>query len=239
MNKLTRWNCPNGCGGVLAPTRPRKDDVRRYCLDCSKRTGRLVERVSPALERKRTVRVERSRAKAQIKAKTKRASAPQADLVTRFRCGADAFGLIADMWNVSKRWPRVEVRRSTGPRAPHRDHTGILVLYDHDGCDRYDAKAMIFAAFMTLVYGCGDTTRGKVRVRSAAERGLKVRPHLDEPISDAWREIAGLLRAQAAAEKLGHDHDVDWKQRWNARGTVSGRTSTRHPNLSNFPRLPP
>lgn len=48
-----RWVCPTCNGGALAPERPRKNDVRRYCLSCSKRTGKLVERVAPVLQARR------------------------------------------------------------------------------------------------------------------------------------------------------------------------------------------
>jgi len=49
-----RWACPEGCGAnVLAPGRMRKDDTRRYCLPCSERTGKLVQRTCPALDNKR------------------------------------------------------------------------------------------------------------------------------------------------------------------------------------------
>lgn len=42
---MKRWRCPK-CGGVrLAPSAPRADDVRRFCLPCSEKGGRLVERV--------------------------------------------------------------------------------------------------------------------------------------------------------------------------------------------------
>lgn len=43
-----RWVCPKCDAGCLAPSRPRKDDVKRFCLPCSKKVGRLVERVCPA-----------------------------------------------------------------------------------------------------------------------------------------------------------------------------------------------
>lgn len=49
-----RWKCKECGEGLLASSRPRKDDVRRYCLPCSAKSGRLVERVAPALEKKRT-----------------------------------------------------------------------------------------------------------------------------------------------------------------------------------------
>jgi len=49
----TRWKCPNCNSGLLAPTKPRMNDVRRYCLPCSAKTGKLVQRISPALEKKK------------------------------------------------------------------------------------------------------------------------------------------------------------------------------------------
>lgn len=58
-----RWLCPECGGGVLAPRAPRRDDVRRYCLACSAATGRLVQRVAPALERRRAQRQESRTAK--------------------------------------------------------------------------------------------------------------------------------------------------------------------------------
>jgi hypothetical protein len=72
--KRVRWNCPNGCPGILASTRPPKDSVERYCLPCSAKIGRLVLRVAPALERKRAAAAVSSAAKA----KSKRATAARA-----------------------------------------------------------------------------------------------------------------------------------------------------------------
>jgi hypothetical protein len=60
---MRRWVCPQCGGGVNGIERPRKDDVRRYCLDCSAKTGRLVERTCPALEKRREVRSEKAAAK--------------------------------------------------------------------------------------------------------------------------------------------------------------------------------
>lgn len=58
-----RWVCPACGAGVLAPERPRKDDTRRYCLPCSAKTGRLVERTCPALDKARVERAARSAAR--------------------------------------------------------------------------------------------------------------------------------------------------------------------------------
>lgn len=51
--RRTRWKCPECGGGLLATARLRSRDVRKYCLKCSKETGLLVERSSPALENER------------------------------------------------------------------------------------------------------------------------------------------------------------------------------------------
>ena len=60
---MKNWKCPHCNSGKRAPERPRQNDVRRYCLPCSERTGRLVERVCPALnaarQRKHAVHKER------------------------------------------------------------------------------------------------------------------------------------------------------------------------------------
>ena len=55
MNQV-RWKCQLCDNGLLAPTKPRMNDVRRYCLPCSSETGKLVQRVSPTLEKKRVAK---------------------------------------------------------------------------------------------------------------------------------------------------------------------------------------
>jgi len=54
--KNVRWKCEICDNGLLAPSRPRMNDVRRYCLPCSADTGKLVHRVAPSLEKKRAVK---------------------------------------------------------------------------------------------------------------------------------------------------------------------------------------
>ena len=65
--KQARWTCLNCGEGGLAPTKPRRDDVRRYCLPCSAKSGRLVERVSPSLERRREAQAARTRERSKKK----------------------------------------------------------------------------------------------------------------------------------------------------------------------------
>lgn len=75
--KNTRWKCPTCNGGLLAPTRPRLNDVRRYCLPCSAKAGVLVQRIAPALEKQREIKTQQRRAKAQTeRAKSAARNAP-------------------------------------------------------------------------------------------------------------------------------------------------------------------
>jgi len=73
MNRL--WVCPNCAKGVRAPGRLRKNDVRRFCYPCSQGKGVLVERVCPALERKRSVAADRAKKKAKRKREKTKAKA--------------------------------------------------------------------------------------------------------------------------------------------------------------------
>lgn len=55
--KQVRWECPNGLHpGKLGVSRPRKNASVRFCFSCSEEAGVLVERVSPAIERKRNAK---------------------------------------------------------------------------------------------------------------------------------------------------------------------------------------
>ena len=73
-----RWECPNGKHpAVLAPTKPRKDDVRRFCLPCSEAKGRMVPRLAPRLEAARSEALTRRKGEARaarVKEKEKTAA---------------------------------------------------------------------------------------------------------------------------------------------------------------------
>ena len=57
------WRCPNCEAGVRAPARLVKMDTRRWCLACSAKSARLVERIIPSLvaqrERADVARIDR------------------------------------------------------------------------------------------------------------------------------------------------------------------------------------
>jgi hypothetical protein len=73
MTKKVRWTCSeDGHPGILAPSRLRKVDVRRYCWRCSEAAGVLVERTAPAVERAATARSAKLAVKRARKARTVR-----------------------------------------------------------------------------------------------------------------------------------------------------------------------
>ena len=117
MTKQTRWKCPSCDHGLLAPQRPRRDDIRRYCLPCSSKAGKLVERVAPALDSQRDKRsaAQRERERKARQVATKRAQPSKA----RARCDRQRAQMInkeADrIWSLfypegtNRRRPRINI----------------------------------------------------------------------------------------------------------------------------------
>lgn len=165
-----RWVCPTCGTGRLAPSRPRKNDVRRYCLPCSEKTGRLVERVAPSLERRREESRERQAAK--TKAERARARARQqkaaAERLAREREKRTILGLNIDeearrLWNLPvlrarPRWtpdvPPIKVRRSAT-----KIHTSGFSSYNGSrivltiGSDEYEALGVLLHELLHPLVG--------------------------------------------------------------------------------------
>ncbi len=109
--KQSRWKCPTCGHGLLAPQRPRRDDVRRYCLPCSSKTGKLVERVAPALDAQRNARdmARREREKAQ-RARKRQANNTPRKVAQRHWSKVGEHGMLikpetARLWNLLKKFP--------------------------------------------------------------------------------------------------------------------------------------
>lgn len=102
MTKLFRWVCPVCLCYVLAPSKPRKLDVRRWCLPCSQETGKLVERSSPKLSKQREAAKLKAAKKTKSKAKAKQ-RAKQA--VREARIAKD--GRVAYLYTAFKFWWRL------------------------------------------------------------------------------------------------------------------------------------
>jgi hypothetical protein len=140
--KQARWKCPQCGAGILAPTKPRKDDVRRYCLPCSAKGGRLVERVAPALEAMREKRAafisEKARQKRQVarrRAEPKKAQ-ERCDAIRRRIIEKEAqriWKLMAD-WHKGKPLPRIHIvrARNWGAQRGYAVSSSIQVNVDPD-----------------------------------------------------------------------------------------------------------
>lgn len=63
--KRVRWACPEDLHpAVLGPSKPRRDNLCRYCVPCSVKVGKLIDRTAPAIESKREARATAVAAKA-------------------------------------------------------------------------------------------------------------------------------------------------------------------------------
>lgn len=101
------WRCPECGSGVRAPQQPRRNDTRRFCLDCSAQSPILVERICPANERRREKSVARSRAKASGKAQA------QSKRITKAFTAVSANGTAeVDMRPVFRRLKRLLVDKA-------------------------------------------------------------------------------------------------------------------------------
>lgn len=117
--KKVRWSCPNDArhSAVLGPSKPRRNNVCRYCLVCSSRHGVLVERVAPVVEKKRVARKERTAAKAKAEGERRDATHARRLTVAGIRVDEE----VARLWKLpvamaarraSSMVPHVHVRRA-------------------------------------------------------------------------------------------------------------------------------
>lgn len=132
-----RWKCQLCEDVVLAPTRPRRDDVRRFCLDCSKKTGRLVERVCPTLDAKRAKKNEKRAARRKSDAE-KRAADPLVRLRKLFRKWKKWDGWTRDLTRATLRLSRGTSHHSSG-----HCYTVSQSLHVTVGTDWEDAKGTL------------------------------------------------------------------------------------------------
>ena len=112
---MKRWVCPRCKDGVLGLARPRRDDVRRYCLSCSAETGRLVERSCPSAVAKRERAVKRS---------SEREVERNARELEQRKLYPNVLHLYADLWRKLSCWPRALRSKLTVRRGTRRYSSG-------------------------------------------------------------------------------------------------------------------
>lgn len=78
---------------MCPPERPRKNATVRFCLDCSASSTTLVERVCPALERRREAKAQRERDRRQLRADRREAEAARRKARREQRQAAHALAL--------------------------------------------------------------------------------------------------------------------------------------------------
>lgn len=118
MAKQVRWKCAICNHGLLAPMKPRKNDVRRYCLPCSAKTGKLVERVSPTLEKQREIKTvqrkvqtQKKNAKVSVKKKARR---EKVSAVNKRQAMIEKEGQriwkLMEAWHKGKPMPKIQIK---------------------------------------------------------------------------------------------------------------------------------
>lgn len=202
------WKCPNGCSSVHGPSRPRKNDVRRYCLTCSARTGRLVERTSPTLDLRRSMKSERRKLKRQrsderhVANETLRFTIDGVDLraeLDKLWASRAVRELRAKTPHLTK--PTMRIRRVS--RRP-RSRVGVawpwesrIQITNYPGIDRHDAiETLAHEVAHCLTPGDHHGVAWKTVYRNLCSEIYGVRPKVDviwhSEVSKALRERARL-----------------------------------------------
>lgn len=127
------WTCPKCQNALRAPGRPRKDDVRRFCLRYSETTGHLVARICGVLEKARVAAVgqKKNRERAKKERAAERAAKTNAAERQKFTvAGVDILDEAKRYWEVLCRseWTKGDVLRHDRRQAMRdRGHPKIIV----------------------------------------------------------------------------------------------------------------
>lgn len=168
------WRCPNCSTGCRAPARLDRMDARRWCLVCSAKTGRLVEKSVPSRAAEKVREVIARRATAE-KRQERRAvaeaafDAKQIELATTPSHHPTAGAAWLRAWT-----PRI-VKLAVWRRAAreYRDSARWSpdVTIRQSNCDRQDVPRASLSAWHAMHYGSYDSGEGdKVQVYKGRQR---------------------------------------------------------------------
>ena len=225
------WECPNGCPAVRAPGRPRKDDVRRFCLPCSAKTGRLVERSAPSLEKQRAAKAQA----AAEKRKARERKAREKEIAARTIAGVDIVKETERLMKLPafsrlRTTPTFKVRRFSsmpsklGHAEVWRNH---IQMHDYPGCTREDVEETLVHELVHLItrhecdrahdnvfqdkmaecfeaaYGCRAFGARRNRYHGRYARGLRLhRMTVEQKLAEAERLDAEVERIEAEMAKV-------------------------------------
>lgn len=209
--KRVRWACPNGCPAVLGPSRPRKDDVCRFCLPCSSQKGRLVPRTAPALDKAREDRTATREAR-------RSARAERVEARVRERYTVDGIDLRDEMQvmlrlplfkdggnDLRRNVPNLSVRRCT--RVP-RSRYGVcrfrygrydILIAAWPGLTATSVRETLLHELVHAYVGLrvSHGPRFRTAFRLASEQAFGVRPRLEVRYHG---EVTGLVEKKQAAD---------------------------------------
>jgi hypothetical protein len=214
VSSRVKWHCPLAAhSAVLAPTKPRRDDVRRYCLACSEATGRLVPRIALALEKARAKRAEiREVNWGEWKTRQREREAARYTV-----CGVNLKELMAEYMllpafrgtPLTKRdpgWPRfptLVVRRRTVMPASRVGCASYsqwrIIVNDYPGCDEHAVRQTLLHELCHLAApGKRHGVAWRTVYRLACEQAFGVRPTMRDGARSGWTEVVPKLREAAA-----------------------------------------
>lgn len=188
---VRRWVCPLCSDGVHAPDRPRRDDARRFCLKCSAKTGRLVERTCPAHDT-----AERRQAEAQQAARARRAQARAERTAQRRALRAEHHAAARAAENALKSIPITQLASMVGPR-PFMEMARrwcTLAAWERD---------LSHVGFNLRFSASKDHTSGRAE-------GTRVTITVGTDLADAYITILHEL-AHVAAGRLDAGHGPRWR----------------------------
>lgn len=206
--KRVRWDCPTGeHAGALGPSRPRKLATVRYCLPCSEAAGVLVERVAPALERKRAVKSAR---RSSASARAAESLAARSVVNARDAAGRDVMvDVLAEVAECAKllgiRRPKVTVARSktrsgTSGRAWPEEHR----IHITTSAGRPCAERLREVILHECVH-VADTVRTKRTHHDY--HGPKFKRALYNAAAARWPEVAAMLDEGLIRSRQAYDLD--------------------------------
>lgn len=218
--KRVRWVCEL-CGvGALGPRAPRRDNVVRYCLDCSKKSGRLVERSAPVVERERAAVKEKKRAAVARKtaAAAKRRATARQRAEDRYTYGR--LDLRVELERIQKKIP--ELRRVT-MRVVRNRRGGLLgsaysspprvVIRPMAGTKPCEAAVLLVHELAHLMPGSHKDDRGRTSHGQGFRKAMQtivrevygLDPSVDMEARDAYA-LDGVIEAEFEASP--------WAARW-------------------------
>ena len=204
--RRVRWSCPNGHVDVLGPSRPRRDNVCRYCLPCSQLLGRLTGRTALSLMRESEKRRESRGARHEAR-ETARAARETAHYTV---AGIDLRVEMARYWRLDaikgapypKRPEGLELKIVRCARKPrklgHMSYSrGQIAIYVYPELMTTDVRETLLHEVVHCATRSGHDVRFKTVFRLASEEAFGVRPRLATP---RWHgEVATLVCEKSAA----------------------------------------